>query len=482
MQIFRELAGYSLGRADIVRRAMSKKKHDVMEKERHAFIYGDKNPDGTVACEGCVSRGISPKVAESIFDEMTAFSSYAFNKSHAAAYAYVAYQTAYLKCHYEKQYMSALLTSVLDDGVKLSKYIAECQKNGIKVLPPDVNRSNRGFTATEEGIRFGLLAVRNIGVNLVEKLIAERQNGEFSSVYDFCTRLYGNDLNRRAAESLIKCGAFDCFGNTRRQLLQGIEPLMKAVEGVKRYSAGGQMGLFDTAEETVVDIGYTLPECDEMPQFELLQGEKEVTGMYISGHPLYEYSAAMSEKGLVKTFDLLDAETNHKLDGKFVSMVVMASKLRRKQTKSNDTMAFLEVEDMYGSVNVLVFPKLYAEHQHLMNVGSVLKISGRVSVKESGEVDLVCSKMEQVKKGTVNETKRKIRKGLYLKLPSLDSDEYKKARRMMDIFKGDVPVIVKVNDIGKALVAPENRWVTVGESLLRDLEELLGQDNVKYVE
>lgn len=483
MQIFRELAGYSLGRADIVRRAMSKKKHDVMEKERHAFIYGDKNPDGTVNCEGCISRGISKETAESIFDEMTAFSSYAFNKSHAAAYAYVAYQTAYLKCHYEKQYMSALLTSVLDDQTKLSKYVAECQKNGIKVLPPDVNCSNRGFTATDEGIRFGLLAVRNIGVGLVEKLIAERENGKFSSVYDFCTRLYGNDLNRRAAESLIKSGAFDCFGNTRRQLLQGIEPLMKAVEGVKRYSAGGQMGLFDTADETVVDIGYTLPSVDEMPQFELLQGEKEVTGMYISGHPLYEYSAAMNEKGLIKTFDLLDAETNSRLDEKLVSLVVMASKLRRKQTKSNDTMAFLEVEDMYGSLNVLVFPKLYAEYQHLMNIGSVLKVTGRVSVKESGEVDLVCSKIEAVKKGTATDgPKPKVRRGLYLRVPSIESSEYKKARLMMDIFKGDVPVIVKVTDIDKALVSPESKWVSAKESLLRDLCELLGQDNVKYVE
>jgi DNA polymerase-3 subunit alpha len=242
------------------------------------------------------------------------------------------------------------------------------------------------------------------------------------------------------------------------------------------------MGLFDTAEETVVDIGYTLPECDEMPQFELLQGEKEVTGMYISGHPLYEYSAAMSEKGLVKTFDLLDSETNHKLDGKFVSVVAMASKLRRKQTKSNDTMAFLEVEDMYGSLNVLVFPKLYAEYQHLMTAGAVLKITGRVSVKESGEVDLVCSKIETVKKGMSQPEKPQVKKGLYLRVSSLESEEYKRARQMLDIFKGSVPVIVKVTSLGKALVAPENRWISVEESLLRNLEEILGQDNVKYVE
>ncbi len=482
MQIFRSLAGYSLGRADIVRRAMSKKKHDVMEKERKAFIFGDKAEDGTVLCGGCVSRGIDPKVAEEIFDELTAFSSYAFNKSHAAAYAYVAYQTAYLKCHYEKQYMSALLTSVLDDQTKLSKYIAECQKNGIKVLPPDVNKSDKGFTATEEGIRFGLLAVRNIGVGLVEKLIAERQNGEYLSIYDFCTRLFGLDLNRRAAESLIKCGAFDCFGNTRRQLLQGIEPLLRAVESVKRYSSGGQMGLFDTAEETVVDIGYTLPEMEEMPQFELLQGEKEVTGMYISGHPLYEYSAAMSEKGLVKTFDLLDSETNIKLDGKYVSLVVMVSKLRRKQTKSNETMVFLEVEDMYGTLNILVFPKLYAEYQSLMAVGNVIKVTGRVSVKESGEADIVCSKLEKVEKGQANEHKANVKRGLYLRVSSIESSEYRQARCCMDKFAGNVPVIVKAIDIGKALKSPQNKWISYNKELLSELESILGKDNVKYVD
>ena len=488
MQIFRSLAGYSLGRADIVRRAMSKKKHDVMEKERKAFIFGDKNPDGTVSCEGCVNRGIPKEVAESIFDEMIAFSSYAFNKSHAAAYAYVAFQTAYLKCHYEKQYMSALMTSVLDDQAKLGRYIAECVKKGIKILPPDVNKSNRDFTATDEGIRFGLLAVRNIGVALVENLIKEREKGEFKSAYDFCDRIFGNDLNRRAAESLIKCGAFDSFGNTRKQLLQGIEPMMRAIEAEKRYSLGGQMGLFDTADSTVRHSEFVLPDVEEMPTFELLNGEKEVTGMYISGHPLYEYSGAMSEKGLKKTFDLNDSEKNIRLDGKFVSIVAMVSKMRRKATKSNETMAFLEVEDMYGTVNVLVFPKLYAEYQHLFNAGTVLKITGRVSVKESGDVDLICHSIETVQKGGTTPNKQaekpkgNVRKGLYLRVSSMESDEYKAARLIMDGFKGDVPVIVKALDTGKAYVLPNNQWVSIDISMLNDIIDLLGEDNVKNVE
>lgn len=496
MQIFRSLAGYSLGRADIVRRAMSKKKHDVMEKERRAFIYGDRNPDGTVSCEGCVRRGIPKEVAEEIFDELIAFSSYAFNKSHAAAYAYVAFQTAYLKCHYEKQYMSALMTSVLDDQAKLGRYIAECVKKGIKILPPDVNKSNRDFTATDDGIRFGLLAIKNIGVALVDSLIKERQKGEYTSAYDFCDRLFGNELNRRAVESFMKSGAFDCFGNTRKQLLQGLDSLMHAVEAEKKYSSGGQMGLFDTADETVRQTDFTLPEVEEMPQFELLNAEKEVTGMYISGHPLSEYSGALFEKGLKKTFDLNDTEKNVKLDGKFVSMVVMVAKMRRKATKSNETMAFLEVEDMYGTINVLVFPKLYTEYSALLTPGTVLKVTGRVSVRESGDCDLICHSLERVEKGEAvpnaestavaskkaEQGKGNIRKGLYLRVDSMESEVYKKARLIMDVFDGDTPVIVKALDTGKALVLPKEQWVMINRPMLRDITLLLGEDNVKNVE
>ncbi len=493
MQIFRSLAGYSLGRADIVRRAMSKKKHAVMEKERTAFIYGDKNSDGTVSCEGCIARGVDKKTAEEIFDEMSAFSSYAFNKSHAAAYAYVAYQTAYLKCHYEKEYMSALLTSVLDNGSKLVKYIAECTKKGINILPPDVNLSGRNFTADKNGIRFGLLAVRNIGESLVESLIKERENGNFRSVYDFCDRLYGNDLNRRAVESFIKCGAFDGFGNTRKQLIQNIEPLLKHIESKKKYSMGGQLDLFGMAGNSENTDEYEMSSSDEMPVFELLAGEKEVTGIYISGHPLGDYTEASSEKGVLSTDILNDAEKNKRYDGKYVSTVAMVSKVKKKLTKNDQTMAFCEIEDIYGSVEVLLFPNSYEEYAPLLTTGSVYVFKGRLSLKESGEVNIICDKIESVSKdsgaenkGTPSITevgvKKNIKRGLYLRVSSIESKEYESARRIMDSYDGEIPVIIKALDREKALVSPKYDWVTVDKDLVKRLEEVLGKDNVKFVE
>ncbi len=487
MQIFRSLAGYSLGRADIVRRAMSKKKHDVMAKERNAFIYGEKNADGSVSCEGCIARGVSERDAAAIFDEMSAFSSYAFNKSHAAAYAYVAYQTAYLKCHYEKQYMSALLTSVLDNQAKLGKYIAECVKKGIKILPPDVNLSGRNFTADSDGIRFGLLAVRNIGSSLVDALIKERQNGCFKSMYDFCDRLYGNELNRRAVESFIKCGAFDTFNNTRRQMLQGLEPLIRHIEADKRYTAGGQMDLFSIGNDNNVKKEFVLDFVPEMPQFELLAGEKEVTGMYISGHPLNDYSVSCSQKGLVKTYDLNDTEKNVRLDSKRVSLVAMVSKLRKKSTKNDQIMAFADVEDIYGNVNVILFPKLYSEYVNLLSSGSVLKFTGRVSVKESGEVDLVCDIIEKVKRDSEisadnsSQPKKNVKRGLYLRVSSINGEDYIKCRKVMDEHFGSVPVIIKETSTGKALISPQKSWVLVNDEILRLLTDILGEDNVKYV-
>ncbi len=494
MQIFRSLAGYSLGRADIVRRAMAKKKHDVMQKERSAFIYGAKNPDGTVSCEGCIARGVEEKAAEEIFDEMSAFSSYAFNKSHAAAYAYVAYQTAYLKCHYEKEYMSALLTSVLDNQTKLGRYMAECLKNGIRILPPDVNLSERDFTPSAGGIRFGLLAVRNIGTSLVERIINERKNGRYTDIYDMCDHLYGNDLNRRALESLIKSGALDGFGATRRAMLQGAEQILRSVESRKKYTMHGQLDLFGNAggepEQKPV-----LPSVEEMPGFEMLAGEKEVTGMYISGHPLEQYSAALSEKGLFKTFDIGDTEKQARLDGKPVAIGAMISKVRRKTAKDDRTMAFVDIEDIYGTVSVIVFPKVYEKYAELLKTGEVVKVIGKLSVRESGEADILCQSLERLKKGRSNEKASggseavrsepsggRVKKGLYLRVASMECEQYKKARLIMDVFDGDTPVVIKETETDKAFVSPSSKWVMMNGTMLRCLKELLGDENVKYVE
>ena len=487
MQIFRTLAGYSLGRADIVRRAMSKKKHDVMQKERHAFVYGEKAADGSVSCVGCVANGIPATVAEQIFDDMSAFSSYAFNKSHAAAYAYVAYQTAYLKCHYEKQYMSALMTSVLDNQAKLGKYTAEAQKNGISVLPPDINLSDRNFTATDDGIRFGLLAIRNVGRNLVESLIEERnKNGSFKSVYDFFDRMFGSDLNRRAAESLIKSGAFDSFNLTRRQLLQGIEGLMLSIEGKKKYTLGGQMDLFGSFLNDATNE-YEIPFAEEMPKSELLSNEKEVTGMYISGHPLLEYSRSLDEKGLVRTYDLSDAEKNSKYDGNYVSIAAMISGIRKKQTKTEQIMAMVTAEDIYGSVNVLLFPNVYSKYLAEVKTGACLKFLGRVSLKESGEVDIICDRIEKLVPDKqlppkIQETAaQKVKRGLYIRVDSLTSDVFKKVRLGLSNHPGDFPVIVKSIDDNKAVMLKSDEFVTLCDELKQDLEQILGKENVKIV-
>lgn len=484
MQIFRTLAGYSLGRADIVRRAMAKKKHDVMQRERHSFIYGETDKDGNVICDGAVNRGVRETDAAEIFDEMSTFSSYAFNKSHAAAYAYVAYITAYLKCHFEKQYMAALLTSVMDNQARFSRYIAECAKDGIKILPPSVNESDRQFTATAGGIRFGLLAVRNIGSSLVDSLINERKKKPFSSPYDFCSRMYGNELNRRAVESLILSGAFDCFGYPRKQLLQNTDPMLKHIEAEKKYTSGGQLDLFGSAGKGDT---FVMRDSDEMPLFELLSGEKQVTGMYISGHPLKSYTAECSASGLVKSYELSDQEKNIRFDGKTVSLIAMISSVRKRMTKGNDTMAVCEVEDIYGSLGMLVFPKVYAASAALLTVGNVIKITGRVQVDEGGTAEIICMSLLPAKKDSESGaappvSERRIKRGLYIKVGSMESDEYTKARRIMDVFDGDTPVIIKADDREKALLAPRDGWVMMNDVMLKYLKELLGFGNVKFIE
>ena len=276
MQIFRTLAGYSLGRADIVRRAMSKKKHDVMNSEREAFVYGQKDKDGNTIIKGCVNNGIDEKTAQKIFDEMSAFSSYAFNKSHAAAYSFVSYQTAYLKCHYPREYMSALMTSMQDDTDKIAFYTGECKRMGIKVLPPHINESREYFTPTEEGIRFGLTAIKNIGEGFVLNLIKERENGKFTSLYDFCSRVSGRDFNRRALEGLIKSGALDGLELNRKTMLRGADGVLNAVSDNQKYYSGGQMDLF--GEENGAE-DFTIEPQEETPHDTLLALEIEATGL-----------------------------------------------------------------------------------------------------------------------------------------------------------------------------------------------------------
>ncbi len=496
MQIFRSLAGYSLGRADIVRRAMSKKKADVMERERQIFIYGLTNEDGSVEVEGCVRRGVRESVARAIFHEMENFASYAFNKSHAAAYAMVAYQTAWLKHYYPQQYMASLLTSVLDSTNKVVSYISDCGRMHIQVLPPHINESGRQFLPVGGDIRFGLLAVKNLGRGFIDRLVREReQNGKFTSFYQFCKRMYAIELNRRALESLIKCGAMDGLeeGYNRRQMLSAIPEVLDSLEADRRKNVEGQIGFFDTME-TGERQGFFIAPMAELPASERLAMEKEVAGLYLSGHPMAEYAALYQDRSVTKISELYeDSGDAHRRDGDTVKLVGIITAMKRKVTKSNATMAFLTLEDMFGGIEVLVFPNVLGQYSHLIAEGSVVAVRGKVSTTEDKDPKIICDAVMPVTEKTrapvgsadqqtaAPSQKHRSRPGLYLKLAAKDSPTYKKALQYTAVFDGTTPLYFYFTGSKKLVLAPVDLWVDVNEPLLRALRELLGAENVALV-
>ena len=488
MQICRELAGFSYGRADLVRRAMSKKKADVMQQERQNFIYGLYDEDGTCQVKGCVHNGVSEEIASDIFNEMSSFASYAFNKSHAAAYAVVAYQTAYLKCHYPKEFMAALLTSVLDSTSKVTSYIDECARLKIPVLPPDIAQSGMGFTVSDEGIRFGLLAIKNLGRSVIADVIREREAAPFQNFNDFCERMHGRDLNRRAMESLIKCGAFDRMNPNRRQLLAGYEAISSSLDAVKQKNLDGQLGFFDTMAGTAREE-YVFPDVEDFPFMERLNLEKEVTGMYLSGHPLGEYADLIPKLGTAKISHVALEE----YDNKQVDILCIVSARQSKATRSGDTMAFLTVEDTTGAMEVLVFPKILQRYGQLLTVGSVVVLSGRISVREEEDAKLLCEKAVTIQDRLAWRSGSPVRKpnagagsgkrpGLYLRIPSRQGREMEKAQNLLEIFEGTTPVYVFFQDTQKVGLAPRSMWVFPNDVLLGQLTEILGEGNVKLVE
>ncbi len=472
MQIFRNLAGYSLGRADIVRRAMSKKKHDVLARERNAFIYGEKDENGNVICDGAVNRGVSEAVAEKLFDEISAFSSYAFNKSHAAAYAVVAYRTAFLKCHYPTEYFAALLTSVLDSPGKISQYTAECKRMGIKILPPSVNESFENFTADGKNIRFGLLAVRNLGSNLINQLITERENGKYISMYDFCSRNYSRNFNRRALEGLIKSGAMDSLEDNRRKMLYNIDKVMSVIEETQRFSNENQLNLFGDSNDSV---SFELTHIDEMPKQELLAMEKAATGMYLSGHPMNSYkSFARSAR-----FIPIDNINLKKIpDGRRISIVGVLGDIKLKQLKNKTTIAYTTIEDTTGVVDVIIFSAALTSYRPIMVAGNVVIVNGRVSEREDRDPELVCESVESVPE---NAQKNEEFSTLYLKIPSMTSVEFNRVCEVLSRHKGDSDVIIVCDDTNKRIKAPDRLKITPNEKLISDLSGILGKNNVKIV-
>ncbi len=484
MQIFRSLAGYSLGRADVVRRAMSKKKHDVMEKERKAFIYGDTAPDGTVLCEGAVARGVSEADAEKIFDDMSAFSSYAFNKSHAAAYALVAYRTAYLKCHYPTLYMAALLTSVLDSAGKIYEYTAECQRLGIKMLPPHINKSRSNFSADGDGIRFGLLAVKNLGRTLIERLIEEREkNGEFKSMYDFCLRTDSRDMNRRALEGLVKSGALDGLEQNRRFMLQNIDAVLEAVGSYKRLTGGGQMNLFGEAEETAPAI--SAKPCEELSKRELLRMEKEVTGLYLSGHPMKNYEKYVKRSKTTRIAEIINGGF---ADGDRVTVVALLSSLKVKTTKSNTQIASVVLEDMTGTIDAIAFGKIFLQYRPLFAEDGIVKVTGRISERDDRPAELICESLSAVTEADVAAAEKAVPEKLYIKTDSTESELLGDIKSVLLSLtgaekSGSIPVYIFASDTRKTLLAPREMWLCGSANfafVIEKLENIVGKGNVKY--
>lgn len=503
MQIFRTLAGYSLGRADIVRRAMSKKKHDVMEREREIFINGLTDDNGNVVVEGCIRRGIDRQTALSVFGEMESFASYAFNKSHAAAYAAISYKTAWLKCYYPKEYMAALLSSVLDQQNKLAGYITECKHLGIMVLPPSVNESGHGFTVSGGNVRYGLLAIKNLGKNFIDNIIAERALKPYRSFYDFCKRLYGKNMNSRAVESLIKCGAFDGLGANRRQLLSVCKSVLDDLEYTSRRSVSGQLSFFDMGGSDMrLSEEPTLPDLPEFPRDELLHMENEIAGMYLSGHPMDDYADFARLVKADRIGGIIQNDNHAYPDGKKVCVVAVITNIKTQVTKNGKMMAFATIEDRYGSLEALVFPNVYERFGPYLGETSVVVMRGALKYKENEEPKIICDTLdkartneeckdyrpsEQAKPGIPQKKSEPMQKktdtpqnssALYLRIDALDTPLYDKARRVLDIFEGNTPVIFYLTQSGKKVKAPTSMWVTLNDVMLKELKYQLGDNNV----
>lgn len=493
MQILRTLAGYSLGRADIVRRAMSKKKHDVMEREREVFINGLTDENGKVTVEGCLRRGVSREIAVSVFNEMESFASYAFNKSHAAAYAAVSYKTAWLKCRYPKEYMSALLSSVLENQNKLAVYISECKALGISVLPPSVNESGLGFTVDGNNIRYGLLAIKNLGRAFIEQIISERRYKPYESLYDFCGRLYSKNMNSRALESLIKCGAFDGLGANRRQLLMSYAEILNDVEYEKKHSLNGQMSIFDMglSGEEKKSSEPKMPDVPEYSRGDLLQMEYQIAGMYLSGHPVDDYSDFAKSVKADSVGDMVTHEDKRYFDGKKVCAVCVIAGSKSQITKNGKLMAFANAEDRSGTIELVIFPNVYDRCASNLNDGTAVIVRGVLSYKENEEPKIICDSIERARKnsevaGYGNEAQEEQPRkpadnknpSLYLKIDDLNTPLYEKARRVLDIFEGRTPVIFYLTDTNRKVMAPAQMWVSLNDVMIKELKYQLGDKNV----
>ena len=476
IEIFRSLGGYTMGQADNIRRAISKKKMKIIEEERKVFVYGDPAKN----IPGCVANGISEAVAQSLYDEIVAFANYAFNKAHAVCYAVVSYQTAYLKCHYPREYMAALMTSVLDSAAKISGYIAECKDMGIPVLPPDVNHSEDHFTVEGDAIRFGLGAVKNVGRGLIRSMAAKRaEGGPFKSLEDFLQRM-GDELNKRAVENFIKCGAMDCFGNHRSELLAVYDTMMDSIATSRKKNLEGQMGLFALLEDDEPAASIPIPKLQEMKRADLMAMEKETTGIYITGHPMDDYRAYLRNTHVMPIGRLMEEDCPVK-DEQIVSVAGIVQSVKMKTTRNNSMMAYVTVEDDTAAIEMLAFSNVLTQFGSYLKENMPVVITGRLSVRDDKDPQIVINRArpisdyaEQPAQPAQEQPKRELTGKLYLKLPSEDSLEYNKTRAILSMFPGDNQVVLYFADTA----VRRGTRCGIRENMLCELENLLGSGNV----
>lgn len=476
MQIVRDLAGYTMGRSDLVRRAMSKKKTAVMEKERQNFVYGNE----AEGVKGCIANGIDEKTANHIYDEMIDFAKYAFNKSHAAAYAVVSYQTAYLKYYYPVEFMAALMTSVRDNASKVSEYIMSCRQMGMKIVPPDINEGEGSFSVADGAIRYGLSAIKSIGQSVVDEIVRERtERGKFRTLEDFIDRMSSREVNKRTLESFIKSGAMDGLPGTRKQKFLISAQLLEQKNKEKKTSIEGQMSLFDfVGEEEKKDFQIQFPNVGEYTKEELLSFEKEVLGVYVSGHPLEAYLQLWEKNVTAKSSDfVVEEETGQAAvrDGAYVTIGGMITDKTVKTTRTNQMMAFLTVEDLAGSVEVLVFPRDYEKRREFLNPDEKVFIRGRASIGDEPVGKLI---LEQIIPFS------QVPRELWLQYA--DKDAYlKDERELLDTLRsweGNDTVVIYLGRERAKKVLPRNWNVSAAGPLLEVLRARLGDGNVKVVE
>lgn len=480
LEIVRTLAGYSLGKADSMRRVISKKKADQMVIERKNFIYG--SDDGDIP--GCIKNGIDEQTAISIFDEINDFANYAFNKSHAAAYAFVTYQTAYLKTFYPVEYMASLISSI-DDLDKINHYIANCKEMGIDRLPPDVNKSEDTFTVENNSIRFGLSAVKNVGRAMILNLVNERKNnGEFKNFSDFIDRMAGQDMNKRALEGLISCGAFDSMGVKRSQLLAVYEKALDGTARAARDNVAGQMSLFDTIEE---QSEMEFPNIDELDKKTMLKMEKQSTGLYFSGHPMEEYTDKIKKLTKYNISDVLtsvhkDEDGNYHAvegglkDGDMLIICAAIASRKNKTTRSNAQMAFLNVEDVYGSVECIVFPKVLNEYSPLLQEDNLVAIACRLSIREDEAPKILMQSVQLLDEALMS---KKEPKRLYIQLETRNDENLKNVEKYLSPYQGDMEVRLFFKDTRKMSSVPRRLWFNGTENAIYDLKNIFGEDNIK---